>query len=98
MAGAAMLAPAAAGAAEPSAIEEYVLTLPGVEQSDVQGPSAIEESADRIGEVGVVGEQNDGFTRMGALGAATASPAGVLMLLLAGGGIALALLRRRERS
>jgi hypothetical protein len=35
---------------------------------------------------------------MSALGAATASPAGVLKLLLVGGGIALALMRRRERS
>ena len=98
VAGAALVLPAAALAAAPSAVEEYVLTIPGVESSDIGGPSAIEESADRIGEVGVVGEQDDSFTRMGALGAATASPAGTLAVLLVLGGLALALARRRGRS
>jgi hypothetical protein len=94
----ALLAAAPAAAAEDAAIDEYVLTLPGVEQSNVQGPSAIEESADRIGEVGVVGEQSDNFSRMGALSAAAVSPGGAAALVLIAGGIVLALMRRREQS
>lgn len=74
-----------------------MLTLPGVERSDIQGPTAIEESADRIGAVGVVGEQSDDFTRMGAVGAAAASPGGAVAILLVAGGTALALLRSRKR-
>jgi hypothetical protein len=93
----ALLAPAAAAAQDQAAIEEYRLTLDGVEETDVTGPSLIEESADEIGEVGVVGEQQDDFSRITALGAATASPAGLLVALFVFGGVVLALTRRRER-
>jgi hypothetical protein len=92
-----LLVTAPAATADPAAVEEYVLSLPGVEQSNVQPPTALEESAEAIGRVGVVGEQNDNFTRIGALSAAAASPGGALALVFLAGGIVLALLRRRER-
>jgi hypothetical protein len=98
VAGLVALTVAPAAAARPAALEEYVLTLPGVEQSNVEPPSAIEESAERIGDVGVVGEQNDDFTRIGALRAATASPGGALALAFVAGGTVLALRRRRDQS
>jgi hypothetical protein len=94
----ALLAPATAAAQDQAALEEYTLTLEGVEQTDVVGPSLIEESADSIGEVGVVGEQQDDFSRIAALGAATASPAGLMVALFMLGGVALALSRRREHN
>jgi hypothetical protein len=92
----ALLVPAVASAQDQAAVEEYRLTLKGVEESDVVGPSLIEESADNIGDVGVVGEQQDDFSRISALGAATASPAGLIVVLCVFGGVALALMRQRE--
>lgn len=97
-AAAALLVPATAAAQDQAALEEYNLTLGGFEDNDVATPSLIEESADNIGEVGVVGEQDDDFSRIAALGTATTSPAGLLIVLIALGGTALALVRRRGRS
>lgn len=81
--------------AEPAAVEEYRLTLPGVDTSPVRAPSPLEESSEGVGKVGVVGEQSDDFSRTAALGAAATSPAGFALLAIVIGGVGLAFLRRR---
>ena len=94
LAAVALFAPASAGAAGPSAVEEYTLALPGVEKADTEAPSPIIEKTERAGPIGVVGEQDDTFTRFGAVSAAVLTPAGLVIVALVAGGFALALRRR----
>lgn len=94
----ALFAPASANAAGPAALEEYVLTLPGVDTKDVQGTSPLVEKTERAGPIGVVGEQDDDFTRLSAISAAVVTPAGIGIVLLLAGGAALAARRRGERA
>ena len=59
VAGAAATLTPVAAAADPSAVEEYVLTLPGVDTSSVGQPEPLLDLSQRAGPVGVVGEQRD---------------------------------------
>ena len=94
----ALLAPASADAAGPSAVEEYTLTLPGVGKTGIEGPTELAEKSDQAGPIGVVGEQDDSFTRLGAISSAVVSPAGIALILLVAAGAALAVRGRGERA
>jgi hypothetical protein len=85
-----------AGAAEPAAVEEYVLTLPGVRTVGVSDPEAGEE-AEPIAAVGVTGERRDSGSALGAVGSAAATPAGVAVLVALLAALALSTGRRRIR-
>ncbi len=71
--------PAAAGAADPPAIEEYVLTLPGV------GTVGVADQTGAGGElgapVGVTGERRNPGSSLGAIGSAAVSPGGLAVVL-----------------
>ncbi len=88
--------PLAARAADPAAIEEYVLTLPGVKSSGAGQPEPLVQRAQRIGPTGVTGERNEAPTMLAAIGSATASPAGIAVVLALGAGAALAAKRSRN--
>lgn len=94
----ALFAPASAGAAGPSAVEEYTLTLPGVGKAGEAAPAPVVDKVDRVGSIGVVGEQDDSFTPLAAVSSAIVSPAGIAVIVLAAGGIALAAPRRGART
>lgn len=98
LAAAALYMPASAGAAGPSAVEEYTLTLSGVGQVGEPAPSPLVDKVDRAGSIGVVGEQDDSFTPLAAVSSAVVTPAGIAVVVLAAGGIALAAPRRGARA
>lgn len=85
---------AAPAAAEPAAIEEYVLTLPGVSTSGVGESEPLVDLAQRAGPVGVTGEAAEPPTTLGAISNAAVSPAGAVVLAAAAAG--LFLLHRRR--
>lgn len=92
----ALLVPASA-AGETAAIEEYTLVLPGVGEVEIEAPSRLAERTERSGPIGVVGEQDDSFTPLAAVGGTIATPAGVVIVLALAAGIALAALPRGAR-
>lgn len=97
LAAVALLLPASAGAAGPSAAEEYTLALPGVAKTDLSAPTSLVEETKPAGPIGVVGEQDDSFTPLGAVSSAVLAPAGIAIVALAAGGLALAARRRGAR-
>ncbi len=98
LAAVALLLPASAGAAGPSAAEEYTLALPGVPKTDLNPATSLTEETKPAGPVGVVGEQDDSFTRLGAVSSAVLTPAGIAIVALAAGGFALTARRRGARN
>jgi hypothetical protein len=91
-------APAAQSAtAAPPAVEEYVLTLPGVRTSGIGQSSPPDERARRVGPVGVTGEQRPAPSTLAGIGAAAASPGGLVMALAVALAVALALRRTRDQ-
>ncbi|HKJ35409.1 MAG TPA: hypothetical protein VKA36_02475 [Solirubrobacterales bacterium] len=78
---AAMLGPVSAAGAEPAALEEYVLTLPGVDTSNVGRAAPLEGLAQRADPTGVTGEAAPTPTPLGAVGSAVISPAGLAIAL-----------------
>lgn len=98
LAAVALFAPTSAGAAEPAAVGEYTLTLPGVGKTGIEAPSPLAEKTERAGPIGVVGEQDDGFTRLGAVSSAVLTPAGIAIVALTAVGMALAARRRGAQS
>ena len=92
----ALLAPAIAAAAQdPAAVEQYVYTLPGVDV-DLGDTDPIVARSQRAGPVGVVGENDGTVTALGAVGTAAATPAGIALIVVAAGGVAIGVRRRRE--
>jgi hypothetical protein len=93
-----LLAPAgAAVAAEPAAIEQYVNTLPGVDTTNVGESEPIVARSQRAGPVGVIGERDGSVTALGAIGSATATPGGVVLVAALAAGIGVGFSRRRVR-
>ena len=93
----ALLAPAIAAAAQdPAAVEQYVYSLPGVDTTNVGDSDPIVARSQRAGPVGVVGEKDGAVTALGAVGTAAATPAGIALIVVAAGGVAIGVRRRRE--
>jgi hypothetical protein len=90
-------APAAQTAtAAPAAVEEYVLTLPGVKTSGIGQSSPADGPAGRVGPVGVTGERRPAPSVLAGIGAAAASPGGFVLALALAAAVALALRRTRD--
>lgn len=90
-------APAAQTAtAAPPAVEEYVLTLPGVKTSGIGQSSPADARARRAGPVGVTGERQPAPSALAGIGAAAASPGGFVLALALAAAVALALRRPRD--
>jgi hypothetical protein len=96
MAALALLVPASASAAAGSAVEQYVNTLPGVDQVDVAETDPIVARSERAGAVGVTGERDGSVTALGAVGSAAVTPAGAALLAVFAAGAAIGISRRRE--
>jgi hypothetical protein len=82
-------------AAGPPAVEEYVLTLPGVKTSGVGETGPLDERARRVGPVGVTGERQPAQSTLAGIGAAAVSPGGLALALALAASVALALRRTR---
>lgn len=80
----------------PSAVEEYVLTLPGVDTTDIGEPQPFAKLSQRTSPVGVVGERNEPATALGAITGSASSLAGIIVLGALATATALALRRRRQ--
>jgi hypothetical protein len=89
------LAPAAAGAA-PVATEQYVLTLPGVEQIGVSDPTVDADNEPPATSDGVTGERIPASAPLAALASLLLSP-WVLLTLGATAAVAVALIRSTRR-
>ena len=89
--------PAASASAEQAAIEEYVLTLPGVDRAGPATTAPIVVRSQRAGPVGVVGEDEAPISQLGAISSAISAPAGIgiAVVLVLGAGF---LVRRRSVS
>lgn len=94
---AAATAPAVATAAEPSAVEEYVLTLPGVDTSNVGQSQPLADLAKRAGPVGVTGERREPETALSAIGETLPTVPGLVLIAALATGIGLAARRRGLR-
>lgn len=90
------IGPLAAQAAGPAALEEYVLTLPGVKGSGAGQPEPLVQRSQRIGPTGVSGERKQAPTMLSGLGSSLASPAGIVIVLALGAGMLLAARRRKD--
>lgn len=89
--------PAPAGAANgPAAVEEYELTLPGVETSNVGQSQPLQDLAKRAGPVGVTGERKESVSTLGATADAAPSAAGLALVAVGAAALWLALRRRRR--
>ncbi len=83
-------APGPAAGAGPAAVEEYVLTLPGVDRVGSRGPNPITLRGRDAGPVGVVGEQEPPQPLLGSIASAVASPVGLALVASLAAGIWLA--------
>ena len=92
-----LLAPAGASAADAPAVEQYVNTLPGVPGVDINETDPIVARSQRVGPVGVVGEQDGATPLLSSVGSAVATPAGIVLVAILAGGLALGLSRRPSR-
>jgi len=91
------VATAQSATAAPPAVEEYVLTLPGVKTSGVGQSSPADGRGRQVGPVGVTGEQRPAPSALAGIGAAAASPGGFVLALALATAVALALRRTREQ-
>lgn len=88
--------PLGAAAAGPAAIEEYVLTLPGVRTGGAGQPEPLVQRSGRIGPTGVSGERTEEPAMLAGIGSSLASPAGIVLMLALGAGAVLAAKRRKD--
>lgn len=91
---AALATGAPAAAASPAATQEYVLSLPGIDKTNVGAATA--EGGPTDGAGGIVGEQDEPRTTAALVGSAMLSPAGLAIVLPAFAIACLALAARRR--
>ncbi len=93
---AALLGPGPSPALGQAALEEYVLSLPGVDTSNVGEAPPLADLAQRADPVGVTGETEPTPSPLGAAVGAMLSPAGLVIALSVLGLVAVAIAGRRR--